>query len=715
MDVHRCRFVDYTPHTITSLAFSHPSTPKFAPQDLRLAVGRNNGDIEIWNPKNKWVHEFTLFGSRDQSVEGLLWCVSDGEQPRLFSIGGTTRVTEWDLKTGKVLVEFDCNAAIIWSMAKNESQNKLALGCDDGTVVVLDISGGVGSIEHHAFLQRQDARVLSLCWRGDEQVIGGCADGKIRVWGAESKRLTSTMKVDKSKTESTLVWCVMYLPHQAQIVSGDSTGSIKFWDFAHSTLLQSFKVHEADVLTLACDLSNETVFTAGVDRKIYKFQLAEQHKQQRWTNVSNRLFHSNDIRSIATFESKNLNFLISAGVEKNIVISSLKNFTDGQYRKLSIVPQQQHLLVNKEQQRLVVMWQEQTVKVWKLLKKTVEDDESDVEMDDVEELRDSYELVAKLTLADDQNISTCALSQDGTLLAVGRVESTRLFRLSPKPNCDKLQVSKVSLPSLGALGSRILNFYGNEHIIVVAPDNEIYKVSLNDQVTEIELSELPRSKSKLAYTDNVAHTVLTHSKLIVCRSGALDIVDLESLQASPLLRLSSYIVRLGLSPNKNALCVITHENKLYEFDLSTSHLTAWSRANSEFLPREFLELSDSPLGILHSGSKLWVYSSSWLAVFDMEMNVTVEKKDKKRHRSGGLIGHSAVEEADESDDEIEVETNMTRSDITNEKEGIPFQLVKKYKNVLHASVLSDDELLVVERPQSALKQPPAFKLAQYRV
>lgn len=776
VDVHRCRFVDYQPHTITGLSFSHKSTKKFSPADLRLAVARNNGDIEIWNPKNKWIHETTLYGGKDRSIEGLVWSTRESEQPRLFSIGGSTVITEWDLKTGLPLKHFDCNAAIIWSISINESQDKIAVGCDDGTVVVVDISGGPGSIEHFAFLQRQGSRVLSVTWKEDNYIIGGCADGRIRVWnfGGDSQlhkySLLSTMKVDKSKHESTLIWSVIYLPNQNQIVSGDSSGSVKFWDFSHFTLLQSFKVHAADILTLTTDLSNENVFTAGVDRKIFKFQLIEtstntNKKQLRWSNVSNRLFHSNDIRSMTSYESKNFNFLLSGGVEKCIVISSLKSFTDGQYRKLSIIPQEQHVTMNKSQ-NLVVMWQEQTVKIWRLLKRKLideSDDEEDERMEDADaqdedeaNYKETFELAAKLTLADDENITSVALSQDGTILAVGRLTTTKLFKLSPKSNSSKLKVSKIDEQQIQAQGSKHLLFNGSDSLILTTPDNEIYRFNLDEestdeQVIEYELSDLPRSKSKLPYIENINHIKLTHNneKLVVSRvSGAIDLIDLnnsDKIESTPFLRLSSYINRIEVSL-KNTLIVITHENKIYEFDLNnesnSAHLTNWSKINSEFLPKQFTSLQESPLGIfldVSNRDKIWIYGSTWLSCFDLSLNIPINrsKKDKKRNRHGVQIGVNediAVEDEglDESDDEQQTENELLQDQVTRllerndfikevatgdeDKNGVPFAITRKYKPILYAnSLLNEGEIIVIERPQFALSQPPAFKLNQIRV
>ena len=57
-----------------------------------------------------------ITGSKGRSIEGLCWSYNEQdplEPPRLFSIGGSTYITEWDLSTGRPLINYDCNAGII--------------------------------------------------------------------------------------------------------------------------------------------------------------------------------------------------------------------------------------------------------------------------------------------------------------------------------------------------------------------------------------------------------------------------------------------------------------------------------------------------------------------------------------------------------------------------------------------------------------------------
>ena len=106
IDIHRCRFVDYIAPSVTSLQFSHSSNTKHpVPQDLRLACGRSNGDIEIWNPRHNWVLEQTLKGGENRSIEGIVWCTREEGQMRLFSYGSSSYVTEWDLEGGGSAVQ----------------------------------------------------------------------------------------------------------------------------------------------------------------------------------------------------------------------------------------------------------------------------------------------------------------------------------------------------------------------------------------------------------------------------------------------------------------------------------------------------------------------------------------------------------------------------------------------------------------------------------
>lgn len=52
------------------------------------------------------------------------------------------------------------------------------------------------------------------------------------------------------------------------VVSGDSTGSVQFWDSRVGTLLNAHSCHRGDVTALAAATSHNRVFAAGSDGQV---------------------------------------------------------------------------------------------------------------------------------------------------------------------------------------------------------------------------------------------------------------------------------------------------------------------------------------------------------------------------------------------------------------------------------------------------------------
>lgn len=679
--------MDYTPHNITATAFSHPSRDNLS-SDLRLAVGRSNGDIELWDPKHNWSHELTLSGARGRSIEGLCWATKDGEQPRLFSIGGSTYVTEWDLSSGLAKINYDCNA-VIWSLAVDKSGDKLAIGCDDGLVVIIDISGGFGSLEPHSFCQRQDLRVLCLKWYNDI-IIGGCADARIRCW--HQGRIVSSMRVDKSKTESTLVWCINVLPKRQQLVSGDSTGSIKVWDLNNYTLLQGFTPHTADVLTIVSDSAEEKFFTAGVDRKIHEFSLVAL-KNSKWVHSSNRLLHSNDVRSMSIYESKSYNLLVSGGVEKTIVVQLVTQFHDGAYRKL--LPHENLLVTNKG---LIIKWQDQEIKLW--------------------QLGDRYRLVGKLILKDDENITDVGINQAQNLLAVLTAYSVKVFTLYSTPK--KLKITKIKDDNFKVNGAKRVIVY-DDNLLVLSRDEELNLYKIGDTISlvrEIDDNDFPIS-NRLPYLNNIKRIVInnTNDKLAIARfNGVIEIMSLISDEKYILTNLASNLPYSITFTDNQTLVVLAEDNKIYEFNLTGELLTSWSKRNSEFLPKQFLSLTDKPRGMYIEQQKLWVYGENFLCFFDLSLNIPINKaykniSIKKRKRDGLTI--------DDDDDTINdnMEMSLRQSQISKLKidtaeDELPFWLTSKYNHIVYCGKYGAD-LIIIQPP--SIKNPPSIQLPKLQL
>lgn len=134
--VHKCRFVEFMPSGITAMAW----TPASSKVKL-LAVARENGEIEIWNPKgSSWYLEKKLAGSKHSPIESILFIHQSKLRMLAASLDG--RILEYCLEGLRVIQEADSHGGGVWSMVSNQMQTRVAIGCEDGVIRILDIEEG---------------------------------------------------------------------------------------------------------------------------------------------------------------------------------------------------------------------------------------------------------------------------------------------------------------------------------------------------------------------------------------------------------------------------------------------------------------------------------------------------------------------------------------------------------------------------------------------
>ena len=406
MDVHRCRFVPYPPSAINALAFSHSSSLKTssrAPSTLRLAIGRANGDIEIWNPLcGAWHQESTFPGGKDRSIEGLVWTHDPEEKDknradvpgrlRLFSIGYSSAVTEWDLGNGTPLRHASGNYGDLWciaaqprqQMAQKKDDNtvngstediaecqSLAVGCADGSIVLLSTADG--DLKFEKTLTRpakKKARVLSIAWQSCYIVVTGHADSTIRVFDIRNGQQVRSMSLGagpQGGPKEILVWSIKCLG-DGTIVSGDSTGTVSFWDGKHYSPLQRIMSHKADILDLAVSVDGSSVFSGGMDRRTILYRRSAGSRpgeKRRWVEIAHQRFHSHDVKAMAIFEAKGFSVMASGGPDTAPIIVPVREYGKEYHRTLPCLPQHPPVR-SASKKRLLLSWWDREINLWKI-------------------------------------------------------------------------------------------------------------------------------------------------------------------------------------------------------------------------------------------------------------------------------------------------------------------------------------------------------------
>ncbi|KAH8669602.1 WD40-repeat-containing domain protein [Tricladium varicosporioides] len=501
MDIHRCRFVPYPPSTINALAFSHShiaEDQKTAPP--KLAVGRANGDIEIWNPMNgAWLQETIIRGGLDRSIDGLVWTQDPNEEihgstiigrSRLFSIGYTTTVTEWDLAKGRPLRQASGTHGEIWCLAaqpplsQKEQSNgaaagqwpgqHLIAGCTDGALVLYSTRDE--DLQLQKVLVRpssKKAKIISVTFQDRNIVIAGCSDSTIRIYDIRNGSMVRQMTLGIGPAggpKEIIVWSVKVLKN-GNIVSGDSTGEVRIWDGKTYTFMQRIKGHRQDVLSLVTSFDGTTIISGGMDRRTVVYKQVGKGKP-RWAEVSHRRYHNHDVKTMASLEGRGISVVVSGGPDASPTVLPLNQFGFENQRALPFLPQE-NVIHSASKRRLILGWWEREVSIWRLSKQTKSSTGS--EENEEEPAARNRKLVAKVLIKGEANITSASVSDDGSLLAVATSSDIKVFQLRMKGSeeGDGLKISKIACPTSFSSGARLVKFSpDSKWLCVVRPDSQ---------------------------------------------------------------------------------------------------------------------------------------------------------------------------------------------------------------------------------------------------
>lgn len=170
------------------------------PDNKVVAVGREDGDVELTLPNEGYRVEARIPGQKDKGLRSLVWIGgagggssdSEGEGvdneaaaaseeddgARLFGCGLDGTVFEVDLLRLCYKNVRDAYGGAAWCMRPAASLSLLAVGCEDGSIRLFSTEGG--SLEYKRSFPSTGSRVLCLAWGPANDVIfAGCLDSMI--------------------------------------------------------------------------------------------------------------------------------------------------------------------------------------------------------------------------------------------------------------------------------------------------------------------------------------------------------------------------------------------------------------------------------------------------------------------------------------------------------------------------------------------------------
>jgi len=437
MEVLRTRLCEWQPVGIDALALAP------GPQEPRLAVGRANGAVELWDTSSLHLHS-TSAGHAKRSVRGFVWLAGDdGDEPRrLLSAGLHKDITEWDLASLRPLASASSGGGAVWALCA--SGRRAYAACDDGTVRVFSLQGGPGTIDFVRRIHVGKLRLLSVTDFGPDCIFAGGSDSQITKWSMSQGTCEAKMRMEQAGDAQTLVWALVRLGEKT-IASGDSMGLVQIWDPVSCTVLSRFASHQADVLTLATSPRGDVLVSGGIDAKISVFG-CQPGETERWVALSWSHHHTHDVRAIV-LEGQHSEIegtpYFAGGVTGKLmaheIVFSTLHARGARHKRWDVVhcssfsPLLQTASV-AQASRLFLCQRNEHLELW-YLKRPPKAGAGGPLTPAMPE----SELVLRIALGgaeEGQHICASALAPDGTLFAASDASGSRLFRI----NLEELEV-----------------------------------------------------------------------------------------------------------------------------------------------------------------------------------------------------------------------------------------------------------------------------------
>ncbi|GAA0151247.1 hypothetical protein LIER_10006 [Lithospermum erythrorhizon] len=731
----RCSSVEWKPSAVLALATS--------PDQTQVAAARADGSLEIWlvSPGSVgWHSQLTIHGDPDSRVSSLVWCQtrSNGLSAcRLLSSSLDGSVSEWDLFDLTQKTVLDTIGVTLWQMAAepfssstllkksshhenghvnfqinghkddecSESEvedesvnelyeetdvnsNRLAIACDDGCVRIYRVTDE-DKLTYVRSMPRVSGRTLSVAWSTDAcRIFSGSSDGFIRCWdaklGQEVYRITVGLGGQEIGHEL-CIWSLLAL-RNGTLVSGDSTGSVQFWDSHLGTLLNVHSYHRGDVSALAASTSHNRVFAAGSDGQVILYKLSSNPEGsndgkllsdgKKWVYVCKVKAHTHDIRALTIavpicqevagvcpdkkeMRTEKLSYhkwaqlgvpmLVSGGDDAKLYAYSAREFT--KFAPHDICPAPQRIPIQlelntvfKQNNRvfdktpLLLIQNSRQLDICTVHIKNASVSENGI-------VGPATDLVALAKCRSCRKIICSTISSSGMFFAYSDQVKPKLFELKrSKAGKTEWTIGKQRLPVELPFAHSMIFSSDSSRLMIAGQDRMIYIVDVGssqllhvftpcrkDRDEELPPAEPPITKM---FTSNDGQWLAA----VNC-FGDVYIFNLEiQRQHWFISRLDGASVAAGgFAPgNSNVLIISTSSNQMYAFDVEAKQLGEWSMRHTFSLPRRYQDFPGEVIGLSFQpsscSSSVIAYSPRSMCAIDFGVPVEVDDDKAKLKR-----------------------------------------------------------------------------------
>ena len=207
----------------------------------------------------------------------------------------------------------------VWSMAIDDSQQRLFAGSSDATVTVWDTSSiasspsasyseGQSSQQPLAVFPSKNGKVYSLVLKNG-RVFAASSDGTVNIWNSTTLDHIGTLQGHLAGVNS-----IKFFGENLYSASSDQT--VKIWDVTTMSCIHTLRTQSSEVLDLT--IGSNLLFASGYDSKISAFNLND------YSRVANLIGHKWEVWQL----EYSANVLFSGSHDHSLKIWDLRNFSN---------------------------------------------------------------------------------------------------------------------------------------------------------------------------------------------------------------------------------------------------------------------------------------------------------------------------------------------------------------------------------------------------
>ena len=267
-----------------------------------LATGSNDGNIQLWNWREKEPQRKLASKENEFSIESLVFS-PDGKF--VVSAGLTNRIDIWEVSTGELFSLPNAHSFNVNSLAISPDGETLASGDSKGVIKIWNLE----TRELKKTLSTSSIKSLAISPDG-KTLASGNYDATIKLWNLEDFTEQHSLNTGSGRVNS-----IIFKQNSQLLVSGSEHGTITLWN-PQTEEQDSFKGHSDAIVSLDISQDGQKLASGSRDGTVKVWDLGNKKLLETY-NLSDYLdgpiyltFNANGEILVFSYSSKTIKIWI---------------------------------------------------------------------------------------------------------------------------------------------------------------------------------------------------------------------------------------------------------------------------------------------------------------------------------------------------------------------------------------------------------------------